>query len=158
VWGAIEQAWKTRGGLGALGLAATDETGNGSVSSQTFQAGQVVWSAPTGAHSLWGDIRSTWDKRGGWQGPLGLPVTEEVGVAGGSDQSFQGGAVVWTPSAGSLVVWGAIGSRYLQEGGAAGTLGLPLGNEQGTPAGASQAFEHGHIVWDAASGTTRVGP
>jgi uncharacterized protein with LGFP repeats len=158
VWGAIEQAWKSRGGLGGLGLAASDETKTGPVSSQTFQVGQVVWSSPTGAHALWGDIRLTWDKRGGWQGPLGLPVADEVAVAGGSAQTFQGGVVAWTPSAGSLVAWGAIGARYLVEGGAAGALGLPLGNEQGTSTGATQAFEHGHITWDAASNTTQVTP
>ena len=57
-----------------------------------------------------------------------------------------------------LVVWGAIGARYVKEGGGAGALGLPLGNEQGTAAGATQAFEHGHITWDAATNATQVTP
>jgi uncharacterized protein with LGFP repeats len=66
--------------------------------------------------------------------------------------------VAWNQSAGTFVAWGAIGARYLQEGSASGALGLPLGDEQGTPTGATQAYEHGHITWDAATNTTQVTP
>jgi uncharacterized protein with LGFP repeats len=158
MWGAIEQAWKARGGLGAMGLATTDETWSGSVSAQRFQVGQAVWSAATGGHTLWGAIQSTWNARGAWQGPLGLPVSDEAVVPGGAAQTFQSGVVAWTPKAGPLVAWGAIGARYMQEGGAAGTLGLPTGNEQGTSTGATQAFEHGHIAWDATTNLTELTP
>ncbi|HEU5000873.1 MAG TPA: SpoIID/LytB domain-containing protein [Lapillicoccus sp.] len=158
LWGAIEQGWTNRGGLGAMGFAATDELRDGPVAYQNFQVGQVVWSASTGAHATWGAIRATWTGRSGWRGPLGLPVTDETGVAGGTAQGFQGGVVAWKQDAGASVVWGAIGARYVKEGSAAGALGLPLGNEQATATGATQAFEHGHITWDAATNTTQVTP
>jgi uncharacterized protein with LGFP repeats len=87
---------------------------------------------------------------------LGLPVTDETGVTGGAAQTFQGGVVAWTADSGAVLVWGAIGARYVQEGGAAGALGLPRGGEEGTSAGATQAFEHGTITWDRTTNTTRV--
>jgi stage II sporulation protein D len=158
LWGAVLQGWMTRGGLAAMGFPTTDELQDGGVSYQSFQVGQVVWSASTGAHSVWGAIGATWKGRSAWRGPLGLPTADEVGVTGGAAQTFRGGVVAWNESAGTFVAWGAIGARYLQEGSASGALGLPLGDEQGTPTGATQAYEHGHITWDAATNTTQVTP
>jgi uncharacterized protein with LGFP repeats len=158
LWGAIEQGWRTRGGLPAMGFATTDELRDGDVSYQRFQVGQVVWSAPTGGHAVWGAIGATWTGRTGWRGPLGLPVTDETGVAGGAAQTFKGGVIAWTQSAGTFVAWGAIGARYITEGGASGALGLPLGDEQATPTGAVQAFQGGHITWDSATNSTQVTP
>jgi stage II sporulation protein D len=158
LWGAIEQAWLARGGLGAAGFPTTDEAADAGSVHQSFQVGEAVWSSPTGAHFVWGAIGQTWHQVGAGPGPLGLPTGEEQAVSTGTAQVFQHGAVGWDPQRGTTVAWGAIGERYLKEGGPSGSLGLPLGNEQGTATGSTQTFEHGSIVWTAATNGTEVRP
>lgn len=158
LWGAIEQAWLARGGLAAAGFPTGDEVGEGSGVRQSFQVGEAVWSAPTGAQFVWGAIQQAWHEVGAAQGPLGLPTTGEQAVSSGTAQVFQHGAIGWDPVRGTARVWGAIGERFVQEGGPTGSLGLPLGNEQPTATGSTQTFEHGTIVWTAATNATELKP
>jgi uncharacterized protein with LGFP repeats len=53
----------------------------------------VHWSPGTGAHITRGAVHGGWAARGWENGPLGYPITEEYGVAGGVAQGFQGGVL-----------------------------------------------------------------
>lgn len=62
---------------------------------QEFDGGVIYWSERTGAHVLWGEIRNTWEQRGGAGGWLGYPTGDEHDVTGGKEAAFEGGRITW---------------------------------------------------------------
>ena len=86
---------------------------------------------------------------------LGLPTSDEMnvpGVAGARMNTFQGGAIYWSPTTGAHVVYGAIFALYKSLGGPTSFLGLPISDELGIPGGRVSDFQNGEIVWTPQGG------
>ncbi|SFT42823.1 Uncharacterized conserved protein, contains LGFP repeats [Geodermatophilus amargosae] len=162
VRGAIGTVYTASGAAGGpLGFPTSGErsTADGSGAVQSFENGEIYWSAATGAHVLRGDIAAAHRAAGGVTGVLGLPTSEATATgAGGTGrvQTFQGGSIHWTATDGAHVVRGGIGAAYLAAGGAGGRLGFPTGAETATSGGAEQRFQGGTITWTAGTGRTAV--
>jgi hypothetical protein len=134
-----------------LGLPTTDQVNDPYVLGAcmtTFQGGKIYWSPWTGAHDVYGLIgaeyaATAFQKDAGGrvvQTVLGLPTSDEMnvpGVAGGRMNTFQGGAIYWSPTTGAHDVYGLIGAKYNSMGGAK-VLGLPTTDETPTPDGAGR--------------------
>ncbi|MGO4856847.1 fibronectin type III domain-containing protein [Arthrobacter sp. 2MCAF14] len=157
--GAIRSAYAAQGWEnGPLGYPTSDEVGpiRGGGVYQSFQGGAIYWSPATGAHVNAGAIRSAYVAQGSENGLLGYPTSNEVkGLRyGGAYQSFQGGAIYWSPATGAHVNAGAIRSAYAAQGWENGLLGYPTGNEvKGLrDGGAYQSFQGGAIYWSPATG------
>ena len=157
VYGMIGQRYAALGGPdSALGLPTTDETGVKGGRASTFQGGQVLWSGPTGAHAVYGDIAKRYTALGGPDSALGLPTTDETGVKGGRANTFQGGQVLWSKPTGAQDVYGDIGKRYAALGGPAGPLGLPTTGEVGVKGGRANTFQGGQVLWSGPTGAHAV--
>ena len=100
--------------------------------SRAYAHAVISWSPGSGAHVVLGAIGQRWAQQGWETGRLGYPVGDEAcGLRdGGCFQSFQGGAVYWSPASGPHVVLGSIGQRWGQQGWTAGRLRLP-GRQRG---------------------------
>jgi uncharacterized protein with LGFP repeats len=99
-------------------------------------------------------IRDAWAARNWERGPLGYPTSGAVAGAGGQGlvQSFQGGAVVATPSSGVRVLRGAVLSTWTAAGGSAGVLGWPTGDSTTAPDGVgSYGYFQGGAVYSSSS-------
>jgi uncharacterized protein with LGFP repeats len=124
---------------------------------QSFQGGDVHWSSSTGAHVTTGGIRATWQANGAEGGQLGYPTGEETGGLrdGGVVQSFQGGAIVWSPTTGSQVSMGGIRATWLLNGAENGQLGYPTSAEITglRNGGVIQYYQGGAIVWSPTTGS-----
>jgi peptidoglycan/xylan/chitin deacetylase (PgdA/CDA1 family) len=118
-----------------------------------FQGGSIYWTSGTGAHEVHGGIGAKWASLGWERGLLRYPVSDEVAVTGGRASQFQGGNIYWSQATGAHEVHGGILARYLQLGGSASRLGLPVSDEYSVSAGRRSDFQHGSILWNA---TTRV--
>jgi uncharacterized protein with LGFP repeats len=107
--GAIRAQWAAMGfERGPLGFPITNETPTPTKlgAFNHFQGGSIYWSPATGAHEVYGAIRSVWAAQGWENGRLGFPTSGEFGISGGGRQSnFQGGYVTWTPSGGVVINW-----------------------------------------------------
>ena len=160
-----------------LGLPTSDEMNVPGVSGarmNTFQDGAIYWSPSTGAHVVYGAIGAEYaalaqetDAYGNdAQLVLGLPTSDEMnvpGVSGARMNTFQDGAIYWSPSTGAHVVYGAIGAEYAalaHETDAYGrdaqlVVGLPTSDEMNVP-GVSGArmntFQYGVIYWSPSTG------
>ncbi len=161
VRGAIRETWgRLRWEGGVLGFPVSGElstparTGRYSV----FEGGTVYWTPSTGAQEVRGDIRRGWGQLGWENGPLGYPVTGELGVPDGAGRYsvFQGGSVYWSPATGAREVRGAIRDRWAGLGWESGQLGYPTSDEYPVPGGRRSDFQRGSIVWDARTGVTSI--
>jgi uncharacterized protein with LGFP repeats len=154
------------GGPSIYGLPVTDEmtTPDGIGRYNHFQgARSIYWTPDSGAHTVYGSIRSDWSA-GGWElGPLGYPISNEFEIAGQAPtriQYFQRGLELWSSSTGAHEVHGDILSAYANLGGLGGPtafLGLPLTDE--TPAangGRFNNFQGGAIYWTSTTGAYEV--
>ena len=114
---------------------------------------------PGGTRLVAGAIRDAWLARDGARGVLGLPTTDEASTpdAGGRFGEFAGGTVVWTSSAGAVVLTGAIGTRWSTDGGVDSSLGLPVGAQRATSDGRGQyvRFASGAQIFQT-TGATRA--
>ncbi|MFI7483454.1 S8 family serine peptidase [Kocuria sp. M1R5S2] len=121
---------------------------------QHFARGAIYWSPATGAQWVHGAVQGAWNRGGDVRGPLGYPRTgEQDNGAGGVHQLFRHGRIVWSPATGAAALYGAIGARHASTGGERGVLGHPLGDERAGSTGvAHQSFQHGRILWSAATG------
>jgi hypothetical protein len=110
VYGAIHARYRVLGAEASpLGLPTTGERPGRVPGSRTntFQGGAIYWSSATGAHEVYGGIYQTYLRLGGESSRLGLPITgEQHGpVAGWRVTNFQRGAIYWSPSYGTWVVY-----------------------------------------------------
>ncbi len=127
---------------------------------QDFRSGRVYYTQADGAHPVGGMIGGGYQAAQGPAGPLGLPTGDERGLPDGRGrmQSFQHGALYWTPQTGAQVVRGAILDEWGRQGYEGGPAGYPIAPEVKTPNrdGAVQAFEHGPFYYNAKTGVHRV--
>ena len=145
-----------------LGNPTTAEclTPNGQGSYRHYQGGSIYWKhALPVACEVHGQIRSKWEALGWENSFLGFPLTDETSVAGGRGRAntFEGGAIAWTPTTGAHEVHGAIFARWAALG-RENTLGFPLTDECVTPdtRGRYNHFENGSIYWTPATGAHEV--
>ena len=158
-FGAVRARWGTLGfENGKLGYPVTGENcglkNNGCY--QSFQGGDVHWSAATGAQATYGAIRDRWGSLGFENGKLGYPLAGEVcGLKNnGCYQSFQGGDVHWTAATGAQATYGAIRTFWGSRGYENGTLGYPTTGETCGLAdgGCIQRFQGGTINYSLTRG------
>jgi hypothetical protein len=64
----------------------------------------IYWTAETGAHEVYGAIRTKWAEMGWEKSYLGYPTVREEDYNGGRIQQFQGGSLFWTPENGVVVI------------------------------------------------------
>ena len=141
---------------GALGAATSGEVyglknGGGY---QTFQNGAIIWSPATGARISVGAIRGLWGAGGYENGDLGYPTSDEIlDGRGGVYQTYERGAIVWSPNIGATISVGAIRGMWLSTGGVNGRLGYPTSNEYATgPNGnVAQKYQGGTVNWSPTS-------
>lgn len=142
---------------GLLGLPTSAEVaGHNGSRIQTFQGGRVYWTAPFGAHEVYGAILVKYDRIGGEASPLGPPKSGEVAGPAGTRMSYFQHGHIYHGSTGTHEVFGAILMRYLAEGGPAGQLGLPTSGEEGWDYGRISRFQYGTITWNAFNGDVRT--
>lgn len=101
VGGAIRAKWAALNWeRGALGYPVNNEQGHQESStpgarSNDFQGGVIFWSAPTGAHPVWGEILNKWVRAGATKSSFGLPVGDEYRIGTRYAQNFQQGTILW---------------------------------------------------------------
>ncbi|MDO5501294.1 MAG: L,D-transpeptidase family protein, partial [Propionibacteriaceae bacterium] len=133
---------------GALGVPITAEfSGARGARVQNFSGGQIIWSAGTGAHAVYGAIGQAYGTMGWEGGALGLPTSSEfTGRNGARVNRFQNGLIIWTPRTGAFAVRGSILEEYARQGYEGGSLGAPMSNEISVTGGWTQDFEKGRIA------------
>jgi GH25 family lysozyme M1 (1,4-beta-N-acetylmuramidase) len=155
--GAIRNLWAATGyENGGLGYPTSDENldGRGGVY-QNYQHGAIVYAPGIGTFISLGAIRNLWLATGSVAGGLGYPTSNEIPDGrGGVYQTYQHGAIVYAPGAGTFVSLGAIRNLWLATGSVNGGLGYPTSNEiPDGRGGASQNYQHGAIVYAPGYGT-----
>ena len=165
VHGAIRGRYLAFGGpAGYLGFPLTDETATPGAPGRfnDFERGTIYWSPGTGAHEVHGAIRGRYLELGGPSGVLGLPATDETGTPDGVGRynhfsgSNAGSSIYWSPATGAHEVYGAIRAQWSALGWERSRLGYPTSGEYGITGGRRNDFQHGSILWHAASGRTEV--
>lgn len=159
--GEIDARYQAFGGCGGfLGAALTDETPttDGAGRYNVFRNGSIYWSPSTAAFELHGAIRDKWAEVGWESGSLGYPVSNETKTPDGVGRFsvFEHGSIYWTPQTGAHEIHGRIRDAWQTEGWETGSLGYPVSDEYGVPEGRRSDFQHGSIVWTAATNTTAV--
>jgi len=130
--------------------------------SRSTTVGVTVTAAPTRAYAVYGAIREAYERLGGPAGPLGDPITDELGTPDGVGRynHFSNGAsIYWTPATGAHAVYGAIRAAWAATGWENGPLGYPTTDELGTPdsVGRYNHFSNGgSIYWTPATGAHAV--
>jgi uncharacterized protein with LGFP repeats len=119
---------------------------------QQFAYGAVYSSPAGGTHVVALDFQEAWGRSGWENGPLGLPIADEVELAVGAFQLFQGGSVYWSPASGVHVLWGAVRDRWAAQGWERGELGYPVGDEVRLRNGVYQLFQGGSVYWSPTTG------
>jgi hypothetical protein len=90
------------GARGFLGLPSGERTEVApGVFRQVFTGGHVVTS-DRGTFSVRGALLEAWLARGGPTGALGVPISNEYDVVGGSRNDFVGGSLVWSARTGAV--------------------------------------------------------
>lgn len=141
IHGSIRDKWASLGWEG-YGYPITDEltTPDGRGRFNHFRAvhlpdkpeSSIYWTQETGAHPVYGAIRTKWAELGWERSSLGYPIDHEQDRhSGGRSQHFQGGIVSWHPETGAHGVWGLIGERWLQIG--QEQFGYPITDELTDP-------------------------
>jgi len=138
-----------RGPLGVpVSARITDTSG---VDRQNFTNG-VAYVVGDKAFGLYGGILDAYVARGGAAGSLGAPTTSMTCGTQGCAAEFEHG--VLASSGAASVAWlvtDDVLSVYRQEGGVAGALGAPTGQETTLSGGRSQAFAGGTIYVSASA-------
>jgi len=137
-------AYTKGGSLNGFGFALGPAAPLGAGKVQPFEVGSIATSA-SGTAAVRGTMRIVHQNAGGYTGPLGFPVAAERKVSTGYVQDFQGGSAYVSPVA-LAVTRGVLHREYLARGGAAGSLGFPLGNETSGNGQWSQRFQKGTIT------------
>lgn len=106
----------------------------------------------------YGAIGAYWQSAGASSSFLGQCINDEHDVQGGRVESFQGGAIYWSPQTDARSVKGAIREQYNGLGATTSFLGLPVTHEIPTPTriGAFNHFQGGSFYWSPATGAHEV--
>lgn len=151
--------WALGGPAGHLGSATGPEVcgikDNGCY--QEFQRGAITWTPKLGGFATWGGIRERWRATDFERGPLGYPIGDEVCglVQSGCYQTFEGGAILWSPSSGAWESSGATRERWASTGYERGPLGYPTSGVVCTlpDGGCYQGYQRGAITTHPTAGT-----
>lgn len=107
VRGAIPEKYNAIGGTAsALGCPITEEltTPNGRGKYTHFQGGSIYWTSTTGAHPVWGQIRTKWGALGWETGTLRFPTSDET------QDTTEHGVKQTFSRAGTKITWSAGGT------------------------------------------------
>ncbi len=156
---AINAARRAAGGpLGPLGASDGEPYKIGSDGlGQDFVNGKIFYSPATGANVVTGQVLAKYESVGGPEGDLGFPITGEVdgGVAPASRMSSFAAAdkpvIFWTPDYGAVIVRGAMNAAWEKLGGATGTLGAPVSDQNQNGDVITQKFSGGALTYDTAT-------
>jgi uncharacterized protein with LGFP repeats len=145
VHGDIRAKWASVGWERGYGYPTTDElvTPDGTGRFNHFTDGRsIYWTAQTGAHFIYGEIRNKWAAMGWERSILKYPTTDELGTPDGVGRynQFQGGAIYWTAKTGAHEVHGDIKTKWASVGWEKG-FGYPTTDELATPDGRGR-FNH----------------
>ncbi|MFF2084627.1 LGFP repeat-containing protein [Nocardia sp. NPDC058176] len=144
------------GGAGATttpeeGAGSADTTSPGAEATVTTTAAageSTTISTPNGDITISGEVYNKYVAVGGASSPLGAPEeAQESGPEGGEYQDFEGGTIYWSSDSGAHIVWGEIREAWEANGGANGTLGYPVSDEQDIAGGKQSEFTGGTITW-----------
>lgn len=138
IWARYRQDGGATGPLGPP-VAASEDLAAG-VTQQRFQAGRILYSEATGAHSLEGVWLARWLADGADKSEEGLPTVEPDH---GQQQFTTGG--LYLTDAGVRMVPGAIRDKYEEQGGPASTYGLPASDAHDVPGGRAVDFQSGSL-------------
>ncbi|MDO8737309.1 MAG: glucosaminidase domain-containing protein, partial [Thermoleophilia bacterium] len=164
VRGAILARYLSEGGPVSLGMPVTDELGAGGWGGREsrFENDRIYWSSSGGAHMVSGEIEEHYLEMDGVS-VIGVPTTDVFDIAGASGSQrcgFQLGSLFWNqPLSETYLVRGAILTKYDQLGGPAGSLGIPLDDEEDVPGvtGARESeFTGGKVYWGPGVGAYGV--
>jgi len=165
LYGAINDEYNAVGGPAGFGLPTSDEADVPSMAGVRvtyFQNGGAIYSSSSGAYAVYGAIGAEYAATiNEMDGGLGAPTGEEQdvpGVAGARMQTFQNGAIYWSPNTnGAHAVFGPFFDYYNSIGGPSSYLGLPVADidytggpspDGGTWYVATQTFQNGYIYKD----------
>ena len=160
IHGNIRNKWVSLGWeRSLLGYPVTDETAtpDGIGRFQHFQSGSLIWTLPTGAHEVHGNIRDKWASLGWERSFLGYPLTDETMTADqiGRFNHFQRGSIYWTPHTSAHEIHGHIRDKWASLGSEHSFLHYPTSDEEelpGTPGGRVSYFQGGRIIWTESIG------
>lgn len=133
---------------GFMKYPTTDEVVLSDGRRQEFQGASIYWSALTGAHNVQVLIRDKWRDIGAESGDFKYPTTDETTTPDGIGRynSFQGGAVYWSPSTGAQPVTGAIYALWAADNWEAGKWGYPVAAQYTEGSSIKQQFQGGVIT------------
>ncbi|SEO61371.1 LGFP repeat-containing protein [Trujillonella endophytica] len=103
-----------------------------------------------------GAIRDRYYAMGGPNSWLGLPVTGQTGVNGGSFNHFEGGSIYASPSTGAHAISGAIRDKWASLGWENSWLGFPTAEMVSQSGGFHQHFQNGSVFAHPATGVFTV--
>jgi uncharacterized protein with LGFP repeats len=131
---------------GVLGFPSGASSSPAGGLSQPFQHGTAFISGNTGFHYVSGWILDLYRAERGPEGPWGFPTSLGSSNAGGLTQSFQGGTLWISGSAGIHVIKPEVQAAYLAAGGPSGPLGFPSGAASTTDGMQVQPFQNGVVA------------
>lgn len=169
---AINQKYSDLGGQsGFLGPAVTELIADVGVDGSPgfhidYNGGSIYWTQVSGAHAIYGDIRTKWLSVGGPKSNLGYPKTDEAPTPDNksrfNDFAVDGhdtGAIYWTSGNGAYLIYGQIWLKWISIGGESSNLGYPITDEASTPDNKSRfnnfsidGHDTGAIYWTPAQG------
>ncbi|RFA13139.1 hypothetical protein B7R22_14165 [Subtercola boreus] len=123
--------------------------------SSTFTSvGEVSAYYSTGGFTVQGAIATKYNSSGGAAGPEGGITSNETTTADGIGRfnTFQNGAIYWTPNTGAQMVYGLIYSKWASLGYEQGVLGYPTTDETSDPLGRRSTFQNGYIIFNSSNG------
>ncbi|HEX4058515.1 MAG TPA: hypothetical protein VHX87_09395 [Galbitalea sp.] len=150
VRGAIRtEYWAQKSNAGKLGWPTAEQVCTGGLCSQAFQGGLIVSSTATTAFAVLGGYATLYKAEGGLAGVLGHPLREQAAIPAsahpaGSGQLFSGGSI-YSSSAGTFAVLGAIRTKYWAQKSNAGKLGWPTAEQVCSGAACTQHFQGGTL-------------
>lgn len=147
VHGSILAKYDALGGPPRLGMPTTDEmVGDvSSVRKSAFTRGAIYWSSATGAHALWGPVRTKYHTLGSESSPLGMPTTDLQTGDTVEKAAFSDGAIYWSGATGARALFGPLRMKYWSLGSEHSALGLPLSDSVTRGGVATAQFQHGTI-------------
>ena len=110
-----------------------------------YQNGSILWTASTGANSVFGASYAKYLEQGGVLGVLGYPTAERASQPDGSGwvQTFENGMICDSVRTYTTSVFGASYAKYVERGRETGALGYPTAERVRSGSGWVQTFEHG---------------
>ncbi|KAB1647021.1 family 16 glycosylhydrolase [Pseudoclavibacter sp. CFCC 14310] len=112
-----------------------------------------VTMTPVQSVAPYGAIGAKW-RDNQWLGSPQSAEATDVDGTGARFQTFQNGAIFWSPDTGAVMVSGAIRDTYLGDASVRSAIGLPTGTESKSAdgRGAYQPFQRGQMHWSPQSG------